>query len=140
MKNIKFISILNSFKTKTFQEPMVSLGNSIELLALFKGLGWRVISACFPKGVKLSKRLSLLYAFGLYILSLKTRHGNVYAVKYLKSCTLAIQKKVSGSGFKTLREIEPDLPLPRLINGLPAFIPKADRQSINRGDSSIIRQ
>jgi hypothetical protein len=39
MKNIKFISIKNLFRDEVRSEPMVSLDNSIELLALATKLG-----------------------------------------------------------------------------------------------------
>lgn len=41
---------------------------------------------------------------------------------------MAIQKAIAGTALKSLRELEPDLPLPRLSkSGLPAFIGSMDR-------------
>jgi len=61
-------------------------------------------------------------------------------IKYLKAAQLAIQKKISGSPFSSLRDIEPDLPLPRLSkSGLPEFIKLEDRAAIVRGSLTVIR-
>lgn len=64
----------------------------------------------------------------------------MYVIKFLKSCQLAIQKKIAGQPFLSLREIEPDLPLPRLSrSGLPYFIKLGDRSAIVRGSLTVIR-
>jgi hypothetical protein len=53
---------------------------------------------------------------------------------------LAIQKKIAGKPFKSLREIEPDLNLPRLTtSGLPTFIKLQDRRAISVGSVRVIR-
>jgi hypothetical protein len=55
----------------------------------------------------------------------------VYVVKYLKACQLAVQKKVAGQPLSSLRELEPDLPLPRLSkSGLPNVIGLKHRRAI----------
>jgi hypothetical protein len=67
-------------------------------------------------------------------------HGEVQTVKYLKACQLAIQKAIAKNKFISLREIEPDLPLPRLTtSGLPRIIPLSDRRPILNGNPSVIR-
>lgn len=71
---------------------------------------------------------------------MRKHHGEVYTVKYLKSSQLALFKAIAGNPFKTLRELEPDLPLPRLTtSGLPRFIPLEDRRAILSGNSATIR-
>jgi hypothetical protein len=139
MKYTQFTSILKSFKDSNLSEPMVSLGNSFELPALFRGIGWRVISACFPSKVKVSKRLKRLFIFSSYIRHMSRKHGAVYTVKYLKHSTLAIQKAIAGNPLTSLRELEPTIPFPRLAQGLPRFIPVDDRRAIRRGNVEIIR-
>jgi len=68
------------------------------------------------------------------------RHGSLYVVKYLKACQIAVQRKVAKSPFKSLREIEPDLHLPRLsTSGLPVIIKLADRRAICVGGINTIR-
>jgi hypothetical protein len=52
---------------------------------------------------------------------------------------VVLQKAQAGDNLNSLRELEPDLPMPRLINGLPAFIIKADRTAIKEGHANIIR-
>jgi hypothetical protein len=71
---------------------------------------------------------------------MKKHHGATYTVKYLKTCQLALQKRISGDRIKSLREIEPDLPFPRLTtSGLPRIIPLVDRRSILSGNTFVIR-
>lgn len=121
-------------------EARVTLGNSIELPALCRRLGWRLLSACMPNKVKFTGRLRQLMLFCSFLLRMTKHHGAGYTVKYLKSCQLAIQKRIAGNPFKSLREIEPELPLPRLSScGLPAVIPHADRKLILAGSCSVIR-
>jgi len=139
MKYTKFISILKAFKDSNISEPMVSLGNSHELPSLIRGIGWRIVYAAFPNGVKLTRRLKQLQIFIKYLLTMSKRHGPTTTVKYLKSSTLAIQKAIAGYPLDSLRELEPNLPLPRLQNGLPRFIPIEDRRAIRRGNTDVIR-
>jgi hypothetical protein len=68
------------------------------------------------------------------------RHGSAYTVAYLKASSLAISKAIAGQPFNSLREIEPDLPLPGLTrSGLPRIIGTRDRQSILSNNSKVIR-
>jgi len=139
-KELKFFSLYNSFRDNLITDPMVSLGNSVELPVLFKKLGWRLVSACFPSIVKFNGRLRQLHNFGQHILRMRKHHGDVFVVKYLKASQLAISKAIGGVPFKSLRELEPELPLPRLTSsGLPVVIPLGDRRAILSGSPSIIR-
>lgn len=71
---------------------------------------------------------------------MKKHHGAMYTVKYLKSCQLALQKRISGDHISSLRDIESDLPFPRLTrSSLPRIIPLADRRSILSGNTFVIR-
>lgn len=68
------------------------------------------------------------------------RHGSTYVVKYLKACSLAISKVIAQQPFKSLKEIEPDLNLPRLSkSGLPVIIGTRDRRSIVSGSHKVIK-
>jgi hypothetical protein len=70
---------------------------------------------------KVTAKVKVFYRFGKYLVFLNKRHGATFTAKYLKASLLAIQRAVAGSPVKSLREIEPDLPLPRLAKcGLPA--------------------
>jgi hypothetical protein len=138
--NISMFSIVNSFRDNVRHEPMVSLNNPFELLALVNKIGFRVILACFNTPVKITKRQNLLVSFTMYLFKMNKNHGEMYTVKYLKSCTLAIQKTISKDVVKTLRELEPTYPLPRLsTSGLPRVIPLVDRRAILSGNVEITR-
>jgi hypothetical protein len=68
------------------------------------------------------------------------RHGDVYTVKYLKASQLCIQKYLAGQPFKSMREAEPDYPLPRLSKcGLPSIIKTIDRNNIRSNCYPVIR-
>jgi len=135
-----FFSLLQSFKDGIRNEPMVSLGNSIELLALVRKLGARVILACASKPVKITKKLNFLITFCKFLFRMTKHHGASTTVKYLKASLLALQKAISKDRINSLRDIEPDLPLPRLTTSrLPRIIPLADRRKIMDGDSFTIR-
>lgn len=49
------------------------------------------------------------------------------------------KKDQANNNLPSLRSLEPSLPMPRLINGLPAFIKPADRALIKAGHPSVIR-
>jgi len=139
MKYTKFISILKSFKGGNIQEPMVSLDNSFELSGLLKGLGWRIVFATFPDIIKISSRLKQLSLFNKYLLAMTKHHGSTTTVKFLKLSALALQRKIAGTPAHSYRELDSELPLPRLYSGLPRFIPIEDRRAILRGNPFVIR-
>lgn len=125
-------------KGTNVESPLVSL-NNLELLAFFRKFGWRLVASAFSGRMKYSSRLASLYNFGKLVLKIRKNHGQLAAVKYMKSSQLALQKFIAGTPMSSLREIEPDLPLPRLINGLPTIIPKYDRKAIRQDSFSVIR-
>lgn len=85
-------------------------------------------------------RFRLLHNFAVFLIKMTKNHGETYTVKYLKACQLAIQKKLAGQPFSSLREIEPDYNFPRLSkSGLPSVIKLADRSSICNGSYKVIR-
>lgn len=119
---------------------MVTLDNSIELPALGRRLGFRLLGACCPNLVKFASRLRQLNHFFMYLISMRKKHGRMYVVKYLKSSQLAMQRKLAGTPVSSLRELEPELGLRRLAScGLPRVIPRRDRRAILSGSPSIIR-
>lgn len=138
--NIQFISLRNLFRDLVQLNRMVSLSNPYGLRALFKELGWRLTLACFPSKVKLSSRLAQLNMMAGYLRQMVKHHGAEYAVKYLKACQLAVQKRVAEDRIESLRDLVPDLPLPRLTRSrLPRIIPLRDRRAICAGRASVIR-
>jgi hypothetical protein len=140
MKNIKFISLSNLFRDNVVSEPMVSLNNSIELLALSTKLGWRLTLIIFGRQGRISFRLKQIHNFFRYLLIMNKKHGGKYVVSYLKCSQLAILKAIGRNKVTSLREIEKSLSLPRLSNsGLPRYIPLADRRAIMNHSVSVIR-
>jgi len=101
---------------------------------LFRGLGWRIIAACFPRKVKFAGRLRLLSRFALFLVRVYKTNGPVQVVKYLKASQLALQKALAGDPVESLRVIDPDLVRSRLTSkGLPTIIPSRDRKLILPG-------
>lgn len=118
---------------------MINLSSDKHLRLVARSIGRRILTICFLN-TKESNRVRLIHNFAVHILKIYRCHGELYTVKYLKACQLSIQKKIAGQPFSSLREIEPDLPLPRLTkSGLPQIIKLSDRASIVRGSMSVIR-
>jgi len=118
-------------------QSMSALSDS-KLLSTLLHEAWRIIAASMGK-VKVLSRVNIFNNFMQSILSVYRHHGATYTVKLLKSYSVALQRFIAGSPFKSLRELEPNLPLPRLVNGLPGIIPKGDRTLIRRGDTKLVR-
>jgi hypothetical protein len=102
-------------------------------------MGFRILNAVGIKAGGYATRLNFMNKFARYLLYLRKNHGAEFVVAYLKAGQLAISKKVAHSPVKSLRDINPDFPLPRLANGLPSIIPLSDRRLITRGGYSVIR-
>jgi len=133
---ITFISLIKAVR---FNQNMISLNNSFELLALFKTYGFRILKAINFKLGGYTTRLNFMLKFFHYLIYLNKKHGSKFVVAFLKAGQLAISKKIAGNRVKSLREINPDINLPRLTNGLPSFIPPSDRVLIRKGSSTVIR-
>jgi hypothetical protein len=89
---------------------------------------------------RVTNKLRVYHRFVLYLLYLNKRHGSLFVVKYLKASLLAIQKVIAGTPVRSLSEIEPDLPLPRLSKGgLPAWIGTRDRRAIHSSSKSVVQ-
>lgn len=69
---------------------------------------------------------------------MKKNHGADFTIKWLKCCYVALQKSLGKDNLESMRDLEPNLPLPRLINGIPAIISPVDRKLIREMDSRII--
>lgn len=129
-------SLLSPNQEKTY---MVSLLNSHEFKVVLRRYGRVFTRILFPKS-KAQSRLQMLTKFGDMLLRLTKHHGPVFVVKYLKALTVALQRFIGGQPLSSLREIEPDLPLPRLAScGLPSFIPLRERWELKRLTPSVVR-
>jgi len=137
--NQKLFSNLKLYKTIYEAGALVSLSNEIHLKAVLKEIGMRFVYLAFSRTTDIN-RIRSLHNFAMYLIKLRKHHGDMYVIKFLKASQLAIQKKIAGSPFSSLREIEPDLPLPRLTtSGLPLIIKLGDRSAIVRGSLTVIR-
>jgi hypothetical protein len=133
-------STINVFREVQEKPTMVSFKNSDELLTVFRKHARTLVGLCLPTVTDISSRVNLFCRFPLYLIQMHRRHGDVFVVKYLKASLIAIQKKIAGEPFKSLRDIEPGLPLPRLSSsGLPVIIPLRDRRSICNKSVHITR-
>lgn len=84
--------------------------------------------------------MRLYHKFSTYLAVMNRRHGSEFVVKYLKASNLALSRFLAGNPVKTLRELEPDLPLPRLTkSGLPVIIGTRDRRSLHSKSHKVIR-
>jgi hypothetical protein len=118
---------------------MVSLKNSKEFLATLRRYGKLFTRFLFSAG-QIQSRLQLLTKFGQMLLRMQRQNGSTYVVKYLKACNVSLQRFLGGLPLKTMREIEPDLPLPGLTKaGLPKFIPLRDQRELDKLTPSVVR-
>jgi len=121
-------------------QKLISLESSKAFLDFLQKYGFKIIKLCIHKRSKLVPKLRMLHNFGKYLLFLNKHHGPTFVVKYLKAAQLSIQRKLAGQPFSSLREIEPDLNLPRLAKcGLPAMIGTRDRKAILSGSVQVIQ-
>jgi hypothetical protein len=132
-------SNLKLYKSIYEAGSMIKLSNEKHLKLVLKEIGMRIACLSFLNTKELN-RIRSLHNFAMYLIKLRRHHGDMYVIKFLKATQLAIQKKIAGSPFTSLREIEPDLPLPRLTqSGLPKIIKLGDRSAIVRGSLTVIR-
>jgi hypothetical protein len=119
-------------------KSMFALSNSKELLSTIMKEAWRLAILSLQK-VKVSTRVRLTNNFLQHVFRIYRNHGATFTIQWLKGNSVALQRFIAGSPYGSLREANPDLPLPRLINGLPSIISKVDRRSIREGHTGIIR-
>lgn len=138
---MKTTKLLKSLKKRFVQatSTMFSLNKEKSLLGLVRRFSWKVISLALGRQARIAPRVKRVHNLVVFLLKMNKNHGSSVTVKWLKSCQVALQRKVAGSPFTSLRELEPSLPMPRLINGLPAVIGPSDRGSIRTGDTNVIR-
>lgn len=139
-KNFKLPSKLLAKESFNRDQKLISLESPKAFIDLLMKHGFKIIKLCIHKKSKVVAKLRMFHNFGRYLMFLNKHHGSLYVVKYLKAAQLSIQRKLAGQPFSSLREIEPDLLLPRLAKcGLPAIIGTRDRQAILAGSTSVIR-
>jgi len=99
----------------------------------------KILTLSFGRISGLRNRVIILNTFFKFILALHKNHGSDFTIKWLKACYVALQKAQANDNLHSLRMLEPDLPLPRLINGLPFIIGSLDRNLIKKGNPNVIR-
>lgn len=138
MKRISSLrnKFVKSLETKMFpiSSKVLALKGSPLSVPLLK-----ILSLSMGRISGLRNRIILTQRFINLVLLYSKNHGSTAAIKWLKCCYVALQKAQANDNLPSLRHLEPGLPLPRLINGLPAFILSADRAAIKRGEVPIIR-
>ncbi|UBZ25882.1 RNA-dependent RNA polymerase [Fusarium mangiferae mitovirus 3] len=135
MKSIKFI--LN-FKLKYKLKDSILPVDSVKLSRLVSSIS-KVLPIVLDRTSRIRDRLVIANNFLQFVFKLKKNHGSTFTIKWLKACTVALQKWLGDDKVISLREIEPNLPLPRVINGCPSIINRRDRELMRRGNISIIR-
>jgi hypothetical protein len=143
MKIIKTFTSSGASVQKSLSMPrvntLVNLSRSQNLFRVLRAYSWKIISILSERRIKDFNQVNLYYNFGRYVYVMSRRHGVLYVVKYLKACSLAVQRAVAGSPMTSLRELEPELPLPRLSScGLPVIIGTRDRRAILSGSRKAI--
>jgi hypothetical protein len=68
-------------------------------------------------------RANSAHSFLNFLLKIQSAHGSKFTVKWLKAGYVAIQKELGNDGMKSLRVLDPELPLPALASRLPRVIP-----------------
>jgi hypothetical protein len=116
---------------------MIPLSNKIGTI-LFKPFAYNIMLA---KGriSRLAGYIAITHNFIDYVLKIHRAHGSSFTIKWLKGCHVAICKVLGQNKLLSLRQLTEDIPLPRLLNGLPAFINFHDRKRIRMGDVATIR-
>jgi len=99
----------------------------------------KIVSLSMCRAGSLSERVRIGFNFFSFVIKLNRNHGSTFTVKWLKANQVALQKYLGGERLTSLRALEPNLPLPRLINGFPAIINRTDRHLIRSGSKSLIR-
>lgn len=117
---------------------MFSLSNPKRLLRVISAVSRKIISTAVGK-TRVAPRLRRFNKFVMLLIKFNKHHGTAFTIKWIKACHLAVQRKLSSRPCRSLRDIEPNLPCPRLINGLPTFIGTMDRKQIRLGHAPTIR-
>jgi len=116
---------------------MIPLTNKLGT-TLFKPLAFNNMLATGRVG-RLAYGIKRTNAFIRFTLTMWNNHGTAFTIKWLKGCSVAIQKCLGKDILASLRVLTPNLPLNGLSRGLPRIIPVADRVRIRRGHVPTIR-
>lgn len=140
MKQTTQITLLNSIKllksrSVRIQKMFPLSGLTTSILKPFSSVN----TVALGRWDRVKERVRITHNLLVHIQNMEKNHGTAFTIKWLKACTVALQKYLGGDPLKSLRSLEPNLPLPRLINGCPAYINKRDRELMRMGNSNISR-
>jgi hypothetical protein len=99
----------------------------------------KILILSFNKVSGIRGRLVIANNFIQFVFKMNKNHGSTFTIKWLKACTVSLQKWLGDDKVGSLRDLEPNLPLPRVINGCPSIINRQDRSLMKNGNVSIIR-
>lgn len=131
-KNLNSLLKSTIVKTKKMFSIRDSISNSLSIPLR------QIQYLSFGKIRGLANRALITRDFMTFVLKMKKNHGADFTIKWLKCCYVALQKSLGKDNLESLRDLEPNLPLPRLINGIPAIISSGDRKLIRDMDGRII--
>jgi len=99
----------------------------------------KFILLIYGKSSLVSVRTRSLFSFTRFLLKMHKHHGSDFTIKWLKACFVSLQRYCGDNRVQSLREIQDNLPFPRMINGLPAIIFKGDRRKIQNAHKPTIQ-
>jgi len=99
----------------------------------------KIVILSMNRSSSLSDRIRIASNFFQSVIKMNKHHGSFFTVKWLKANQVALQKYLGDDRLNSLRDLEPNLPLPRLINGCPAIINRHDRSLIRSGNANLTR-
>jgi len=135
---MKRLNILNLLKTAYVNvTKMIPLTDRLGT-TLFKPLAMNSILA-MGRIRRLARVIFLTKRFIAAVLEYNTAHGSTSTVKWLKAMHVALQKALGQDNLKSLRALQPGIPMPGLRSGLPRMIPLPERERIRRGHVPTIR-
>lgn len=139
MKNTLF-NILDVLRTKVrVVKNMVPLSEKTLRSISFIHALRLIVYLSMGRTSRLAFRAKCVYQFLDFVLALNKQHGSTFTIKWLKAGYVAIQKELGQDRLKSLRVLDPEIPLPRLNGGLPRGIPVCDRVEIRKGNVAVIR-
>lgn len=126
-------------KVQELGQAMFSLHDAKALRSILSRYGWQMLSIASSRS-RVTSRVRKLFALSDFLMKMTRHHGENFTIQWLKSCTVAIQRAIAKDPAKSLREICPGLPLPRLTtSGFPVVISPVDRRKMILGDIQTIR-
>jgi len=113
--------------------PGVVIDKMFSVSRLWDGISpymTKVISVIWGGTSRVASKARRIHNISQKLSRISHHHGSLLTVKWLKACHVCLQRYLGDDKMCSLRDLDPELPLPRLINGLPGIIPRGDRNLI----------